>query len=77
MKSYELGVAKTSGNPYIKCLRCNRESYNQNDIDNRFCPKCGFHDDLFREDLTGTDKPSLSHAENPGYDPYDHDISEK
>ena len=62
-QSYEIGVAKTSGNQYIKCLRCNRESYNPNDIENKFCPKCGFHD---------IHQGELNYDEDPGYDPYNH-----
>lgn len=28
----------------IKCLRCGRTSYNSNDIREKFCGQCGFHE---------------------------------
>ncbi len=28
--------------PHIRCLTCHRDSYNQKDIENRYCPACGF-----------------------------------
>ncbi len=28
----------------IKCLRCERVSYNKNDIVKKFCGLCGYHD---------------------------------
>ena len=63
-RTYEIGTAST-GRRFIKCLRCNRTSYNENDVENKFCPnpKCGFHQD---------DQISFD-EEDRGHDPYDHD----
>ncbi len=33
-------VFDTDGRQSILCLRCALESYNQNDVDHRYCPRC-------------------------------------
>lgn len=43
-KRYEIG--NKEGRDWIKCLTCKMMSYNQGDVDNRYCHKCGvFHED--------------------------------
>ena len=32
----------------ITCPKCNKESYNINDINKQYCPLCGFHSDIRR-----------------------------
>lgn len=38
--SYQLGETPVSGEPWILCLRCNRKSYNKNDIEQKYCGNC-------------------------------------
>ncbi len=39
---------RSEGAPSITCPRCQRVSYHPEDIAQRFCGACGFHDDLAR-----------------------------
>jgi hypothetical protein len=31
---------------FIRCPKCGRCSFNKNDIEKKFCPVCGFHEDF-------------------------------
>ena len=40
--SYRIGW-RADGEQYIECLRCERKSFNKNDIEHKYCGKCGQH----------------------------------
>ena len=42
MKTYTIDQYP-SGEQYIHCHRCDRKSFNKNDIKNLYCGKCGAH----------------------------------
>jgi len=45
MNNYILGQSSGQGR-WIKCLKCNRVSHNENDIQNRYCAYCKeFHEE--------------------------------
>jgi ribosomal protein L37E len=71
MITYELGIKRRARDQYdtapaafIRCLICGRESFNPNDIDQKYCGYCHvFHGEVDAETLNALQKKGASHGD--------------